>query len=162
MATIGSWTMEADRARTARAYEQTTRGSPADCGCADCRNFEALDESAFPEPFRAWLASLGIDWRKAAEIYATPVSNGRLTYGGWFHAVGRLLAGPKVEDAPILQGTRTRDTTSLWHHVTETFQVFLDERRDLAFQEFGEAPLVKIEFMAALPWVLPEEPAVTQ
>ncbi len=153
---IGPWTIEVDVEQTARVYELTTRGSPTDCGCEACRNFMALSEAAFPLQFRTWLSALGVDCRKAAEVHEwSPVSEGRLTYGGWFHGVGRIVTGvlATATSLGVVQAVEARP----WHAVTDTFKVIVDERRDLAFAEFGEAPVIQIEFMAELPWVLSKE-----
>ena len=147
---IGSWEVEVDVERTASVYEETKRGSPADCGCNECRNVQSLGDAAYPIQFLKLLMNLGIDFRKAAEIHdwGSEVVDGHKEYGGWFHCIGDILSGPLDATAS------TRADEWPWHKLEEGFKVVIDKRRDLAFKEFGDAPLVRLEFFARLPWVL--------
>ena len=44
-----------------------------------------------------------------------------------------------------------------WHILATDFKIFLDSKRDLSFDEFGDQPLVRINFFAREPWVLSEK-----
>ena len=68
---VALWNVEVDPDKTALVYQGTTRGSPTDCSCDDCRNFAQVGEKAFPEAFHQILLRLGIDYQKAAEVYSS-------------------------------------------------------------------------------------------
>ena len=148
---IGKWHLEVDTTSTRDVYERTLRGSPAACGCTICRNFAALGDAAFPSDFRDEAESLGIDPHKAAEIHEWfGFRDSHLNYGGWFHCIGRVLSGPADSD----WGTSVDDWP--WHNLTDSFKIVVDSRRDLAFDEFEDQPLVRVEFYAREAWVLSE------
>ncbi|TET37797.1 MAG: hypothetical protein E3J72_05355 [Planctomycetota bacterium] len=142
---IGQWMIKVDAEATRQVYEKTSRGSPANCDCNTCRNFTALGREAYPEPFRSLLNELGIDYRKAAEVFYTcPSSSSHLFYGGWFHFAGRIISGPH----------KTPDFRPL----PEGLEISICRDNDLVFEEFGDKPLVQIEFSTdSIPWVLDEE-----
>lgn len=148
---IGKWHLEVDTTSTRDVYERTLRGSPVDCGCILCRNFAALGDAAFPSIFRDEAESLGIDPHKAAEIHEWfGFRDSHLNYGGWFHCIGRVLSGPADSD----WGTSVDDWP--WHNLTDSFKIVVDSRRDLAFDEFEDQSLVRVEFYAREAWVLSE------
>lgn len=148
---IGEWRLDVDAVATQAVYAKTERGSPADCDCLPCANFAALGVAVYPAEFRAWAERLGIDLGKAAEVcHPTQFADPLLEYTGWFHAVGEVVAGrtdsgwsPRVPQWP-------------WLRVTDHFQLVIDRRRDLAFDEFADRPLVRLEFSTRQPWVLSE------
>ena len=149
---IGDWQLEVDPSATRDVYKRTSRGSPADCDCTICSNFAALGDDAFPDAFRDIAAQLGIDTRKAAEIHEWfGFQDEHLDYGGWFHCIGHVRSGrtesgwlESVEQWP-------------WYPLTDRFKIVVDDKRDLAFDEFVDQPLVRAAFYAREPWVLSED-----
>ena len=90
--TVGEWRLDVYPSATRRVYQRVRPGTPDKCRCIYCRNFVALDESAFPDSFKTLVAHLGVDFRKAAEIYELfNFSYGNLDYGGWFHFFESIL-----------------------------------------------------------------------
>lgn len=150
--TIGPWTVAADVENTAHIYKETKRGSPADCTCKSCHNFLILDEKVFPVVFHTYLLNLGVDFHKAAEIHEwSPPTDSFVLYGGWFHCIGRIVRGD-------ISGTAVENVNKWpWHEITREFEIVLDDRRDLAFSEFYDLPLVRIEFRTKLPLVIHEK-----
>ena len=148
---IGKWQLEVDASATRDVYERTSRGSPADCDCTICRNFSALGDTAFPSDFREAAERLGVDYHKAAEIHEWfGFRDNHLDYGGWFHCIGRVTSGPAESDRDTSPGEWP------WYDLTDSFKIVVDNRRDLAFEEFGDQPLVRVEFYAREAWVLSE------
>lgn len=145
---IEPWIVEGDPKRTAHVYRMAKRWLPNDCSCQECLNFQQLGERAYPDEFRRVMGNLGVDTHKAAEIYGTRVK-GNVHYGGWFHCVGKLLGEPQGR-----LETSARDTRLALRTLGKDFSFYLIEAATLAFREFGNEPLVQIEFESTLPWVL--------
>ncbi|HEX6991391.1 MAG TPA: hypothetical protein VF151_05890 [Gemmatimonadales bacterium] len=137
--------LEYDPVATRRAYAQRPAGSPEECGCADCRNFAATRDVAYPAPVRAILEQLGVDPTREAEIWRyNREADGWHRYGGFFHIVGRVLrSGPPDE-----------------HPVTPDFGWLLQTGADLVPEPFLGHDLVQLQFITRVPWVLaePDEP----
>jgi hypothetical protein len=60
------------------------------------------------------------------------------------------MSGPADSDS----GTSVNDRP--WRNITDRFRIVVDGRRDLAFDEFEDQPLVRVEFYAREAWVLSE------
>jgi len=89
-----------DKTRTMRAYAALLHGGCEDCGCSSCLNFAAQRDKAYPEDFRALLASLGIDPSKEGEVYECGPVGDLYLYGGWFYFSGNVLeAGERLSEA---------------------------------------------------------------
>ncbi len=89
-----------DKTRTMRAYAALLHGGCEDCGCSSCLNFAAQRDKAYPEEFRALLASLGIDPSKEGEVYECGPAGDLYLYGGWFYFSGNVLeAGERLSKA---------------------------------------------------------------
>ncbi len=135
-----------DREATVALYQQTIVIPGADqCKCVPCKNFGAQRGKLFPEEFLLILEELGVDPLKEWEAFdynfdpKTPRKN--LLYGGWF-----LFAGEVVEGLDKRPGA---DQKQFAYWFTSSFPV-------------GTLPtglkLCAIEFLAEIPWVLPEIP----
>jgi len=86
------------------------------------------------------LVNLGIDPAQPAEIYqAGPSQDGKVLYEGFFHLVGRLLAGDRERMAEAEDG----------------FCYFLHDAAARVPKVFATQPVVQFEFHVPLPWVLP-------
>src|SRR5438045_2062129 len=111
---LGSWTIEYDAEATAKCVQAMGGGSPEECGCADCKRFAAARVRAYPARFVELLRTLGTEPTSESEIYYLgELSRGRHRYGGWFHVVGKLIAGPegyqRIDDQFDLWFTNARD-----------------------------------------------------
>lgn len=91
---IGRWKLEPNADATAEAFKPIKSGSPEDCGCDPCANFAAARTNAYPGEFRSLLQVLGIPYDRETEMYHNcRLSNGKHSYGGWFHFIGQILMG---------------------------------------------------------------------
>jgi len=136
---FGIWSIRVDHESTEQAYAHCTDVAAA-CACAPCRNFVAARQHAFPEPALALLAELGIDPCCEAEVYwQGREESGLHQYGGWFHFVGEL-------EAEIDNIETVGQHAVLWftRHVA------------LVPAAFGDNPVIQLEFVTAIPWVLDE------
>ena len=112
--------------------------APEKCGCAGCHRFAAARNSAYPAGFVELLRTLGTQPKSETEIfYLGETTPGHHQYGGWFHAVGRLLAGPDA-----------KATRRLHYEALESpLAIGFTNARDLAPGAFGVHHLLQIEFL---------------
>jgi hypothetical protein len=141
---VGQQKILFDREATVALYRQTIMIPGADqCSCIPCKNFAAQRERLFPEEFHLFLRELGVDPLKEWEAFdynfdpKTPRKN--LLYGGWFLFAGELVEGLDKRPKP------EQKLFAYWF--TSSFPT-------------GRLPtglkLCAIEFLAEIPWVLPE------
>ena len=147
---IARWQLEINPAITARCHEQATIGW--NCDCVPCRNFKALDKKAFSATALDLFERLGVDYRKPVEAYHNArLENGLHNYGGWFHLVGKIESGAdalkQIGDTPC-QGTF--ELEPLGEHFLFGFSNCLG----LVRESFRDQPLVQLEFITEVPWVL--------
>ena len=89
------WLVEIDPEATATAYALQVDSFSERCGCVGCRNFVAVRENVFSTEVRAFLATLGIDYRKEADASQLgPPQDDLYQYSGWFNLVGRVFKDP--------------------------------------------------------------------
>lgn len=137
---IQEWVLACDVEATRRIYAQITEGGANECVCDYCKNYALLRARVFPEPARALLAQLGIDWRREAEVmHYNREESGLHFYGGWFHFVGHIES----------RGTQFK--------IAEDFSIDFGERYAPMFAQFKDEPTVRIDFSTHLPWVLENE-----
>jgi hypothetical protein len=139
---IGDQTIRYDREQTRKAYSLMQAGDAERCGCAYCRNFAAQRTRAYPAIFLHLLDKLGIEADKEGEVYDCGPDESRRTYGGWFYFVGELVdAGERMTDA------------------SSGFQYFFLDAKHLPRPnvDFGK-PVVAVEFITRVPWVIAEKP----
>ena len=148
--TIQRWQLEHDPEATRQAFVQLPVG--CGCDCQECRNFFAAIDRAFPAEFRRIAQQLGIEVTKPAEL----AHNGRedagvLIVGGWFHFVGRIIAGADA---------MREDSEGTGHfyleHLTPDFSLGFSSHLALVAEPFRSQPVVQLEFETRVPWVLPE------
>jgi hypothetical protein len=165
---ILKWTVEYDAAATRHVHDEMLSGSPESCGCAGCRNFAAARNVAYPPPALDLFHQLGIEYDRESEIgSAVDLGGGRFLYSGWFHFVGRIVAGPKgiTHVATVPRGNSGGIGAGEvylidFEPMTPGFALCLAEKKDMLPSEFGDEPVVQLEFKAEVPWVL-DEPAPT-
>lgn len=136
---LGGWVLDCDVEATRRAYAQMESGDCNQCTCLPCRNFVAARALAYPEAGLRLYEQLGIrpDREADADELGPSDARGRLYYG-WHHFVGRVVHDPG--DAVVLDG------------VTFSFL----ESRFRAHPAFDGHPLVQMEFVTSIPWLLAE------
>lgn len=146
---VSRWLIDHDPDATRRCYAALAVGTG--CDCNQCRNFDAAAGQAFPPAFAALASSLGIDPAKPAELchyYRDP--SGLHVTGGWFHLVGSIVTG---EDVMRRSGTVG---TFRFEELVPGFEFGFSARLALVGAAFAGLPLVQLEFMTRVPWVLAE------
>lgn len=139
---VGDQTIRYDREATAAIYATLKNGLAEDCMCVGCRNLVAQRNVVYPTPFRDLLDQLGVDPNKEGEAVADgPLESGLHHYGGWFFFVGEMvMAGEQfsqVTEAPYFGYFFTRGGPSP--------------------KAFRSAPSLRVEFIAHVKWVLPDQ-----
>jgi len=144
---IGRWELDIDPVLTAECF---ARSNGPRCNCEGCRNFRALGENAFPIPFRALAAELGIDLSKPSELGHYSIGPGSLhDMHGWFHLVGSIRFG---RDA-----TRQVAENSWWADDEPLLglpELGFTNRTALLPEAFKGLPIVQLDFRMGVPWVL--------
>jgi|SRR5215469_12617055 len=112
------------------------------CTCISCKNFAAQRTKIFPEEFLTFLKELGVDppheW-EAFDYDFGPENPHTHLYGGWFLFCGELIEGL---DKKSELGART-----FAHWFTTSFPASTLPK---------EVKLCAVEFLARIPWILPE------
>jgi hypothetical protein len=133
-----------DREATLDLYRQTiTIPGTVSCSCISCKNFTAQRGKAFSQEFVQLLMTLGIDPLKEWEAFDYDFGEDRSghLYGGWFLFVGGLVQG--------MDGRPESNQEPLAYWFTGSFPT-------------GTLPIgpkyCAVEFLARIPWVLPEAP----
>ena len=140
---IGGQKIRFDHETTVQLYRETVTASGADCcDCLFCKNFARQRGVIYPEEFNILLARLGVDHLKEWEAFdlgPSDTDSKRRVYGGWFLFCGELLEEPDVrpEGQPFL----------FWF--TKSFP---------NVSVPNELKICAVEFLAEIPWVLPEPP----
>ncbi|MAT97170.1 MAG: hypothetical protein CL608_08510 [Anaerolineaceae bacterium] len=148
---ILDWIIEVDRARTIAFYTKMLTPS-ASCGCLYCRNFEEA-VPGLPKKFGGILAKLGVDIKKAAEVYELgELKTGIHLYGGWYHVTGRIVQG---DESFLHIDDRTRQAN--FRQLDEDFYIGFTTKINLVAKDFPK-PVLQLEFTGNLPWLLTESP----
>jgi hypothetical protein len=91
---LGPWTLDVDLDATRDLYGRIPDGAE-ECNCNHCQDWATDRSATVPHEVRDVLASLGIDWRREAEVYELDPRRSSHLCAGWFHAVGRVVTGPR-------------------------------------------------------------------
>ncbi len=156
---IGRWLVRPDVRRTREAHSKLARSGAAECSCTGCENFEAVRPQLLAGPLGRILGQLGISPPWEVEVYEMGRSaSGLHLYGGWFHFVGTIESGG---DAGRRVGAGSRVRTAADHDsLSETLSVGFHTDVDLVREPFAGLPLVQLDIVAELPWVIAaEEPS---
>lgn len=144
-----SWGIEYDAVLTEQVYK-CLASSPEECVCENCKNFLLARKNVYPENFKRMLEQLGIDYKKEIEIcYFQRIRPGWHLYKGWFHFVGH------IRNMPSDEGTRIYKLVPDFKDFAWSFT----NKQDLVPEAFGQSPVVQLEWIGIVPWVidLPEE-----
>jgi hypothetical protein len=104
-----------------------------------CRNWVLTRARLIPGELQQLLNPLGIPFDLDTEVY----HNGRLasglhSYAGWYHFVGRILAGERENSPPLSFAP---------------FSVYFASNCSLLPDAFAGQPVVQLEFTADVPWL---------
>ena len=135
---LGDQTFTFDKSATEAAYALLEGGDADRCGCDPCRNFALQRNIAYPLDFLALLDRLGIDALKEGEVFEHgPEPSGKRLYGGWFYFVGTIdVRGENQIEA-------------------NGFSYFIGTSFPKPPPPFRDQPVLAVEFVTRLPWVLP-------
>lgn len=111
---ILDWEIEIDREKTIQHYKELPLVSNI-CCCSNCINYvEAC--SYLPIEFLNLSENLGIDFKKAAEIfYCTDYDNGTCLYWAGCNIIGRIISGPDIY--PKLSDIKYWEDTKAQHKI---------------------------------------------
>ena len=147
---FGRWELLYDPELTGKSYASVTVGGPEECGCDPCLNFIAARQQIYKPGVLELFRKLGISHDREVEIYhLARVSPGRHLYGGWFHFVGSIASGADA----AMQVTENSWRPAL-EKTSESFSLGFSSRLGLVRRPFKNLPLVQLEFMAEVPWIL--------
>ena len=153
---FGNYTLDVDVDRTRAFYSRDdVKTTSEQCICAGCQNFDKAILKT-PAAVTDFLESLGIDPRKPAEVFDVMGGldeNGQVLYNGFYHICATRLEGEDAwvrtsESSMHLDGDRM-------YAVDDSFKVSFEERVLLLHKDFP-TPVLQLEIVARLPWVLPE------
>lgn len=148
---IGRWKLRFDAEATREAFSGVPLGSPESCGCAECLNFAAVRESAYPPEALAIFERLGVDPRKESEIWRTHRDESGLHhYGGFFHFVGSIEGGRDAKR--LVNGIGTFELEP----AGGDFQFGFTSDAALIPESFAGKEVVQLEFQTRVAWVLGE------
>jgi len=144
--TVARWLIDHDPATTRECFARLRTGTA--CTCNQCRNFDAAAGRTFPQDFIELCQLLGLDPTKPAELahYCREASGLYLT-AGWFHFVGRILDGRDVLDG---------EGAYEFEKLPSEFEFGFTSRLSLVPDAFAGHPIVQLEFVTRVPWVLAE------
>jgi hypothetical protein len=146
------WELECDSVATRRGYREITSGAPESCHCATCRNFAATRQEIYPALVLRLFDELGIVADREAEVYHNcQVKPALHNYGGWFHFVGSIATGADAS-RQIALNAWTFDREK----VRDRFELGFTRRIGLLHKAFQDQAVVQVEFIAMVPWVIPE------
>jgi len=138
-----------------RKYYKTAKLISEGCSCRGCMNYEkAID--FLPQKVVSFFAQLGVDMKKAREIYANcPNADNTLLYGGWYHVCATMIQGESAW-IPTGQGNGYYLDETKAFFVTDNFKVFFQEECDLIDKHFP-LPAIQLEIDANIPWVFSQK-----
>ena len=151
--TFGNYTVDIDVEKTRETYRKLPSVGQA-CGCDGCVNFEKAVDVLSAE-VRSFFDVLGVDLKRIVECYVNcQTADGALFYGGFCNLCGRLVDG---ESAWV----KDSETSGIYDHgrayyIHGDFCVSFQEECHLIEKAF-EAPIIQMDFMATIPWVLDRE-----
>ncbi len=146
---FAGWVLECDAEATQRAHAARRRGASEHCGCASCRNFAAVRTLGLGAQLRRLLSQLGVppDRETGVQDAGPAVRCGCRRYHGWYHAVGRIVHDPMLDQDP--PGDPVVD-------LPRGVRVFITEDVAAAPASFDGLAVFRVEFSADLPWILDE------
>ncbi len=150
---FGRYSVEIDVNKTKQFYEKA-RLISQDCSCDGCQNYELAFEY-LPDSVKTFFDTLGVDYKRACECYVnTKNSDGTLLYGGFYHICGTVLSGSSA-------WVEKNNNSSFWdenltYKIDDGFQVSF-QNVVYALEEGFPDPVIQLEFLAIIPWVLNRE-----
>jgi hypothetical protein len=134
-----------DREATAALYrDKITVPGTERCTCISCKNFAAQRDNVFPDEFLQFLKELGVEPPREWEAFDYdfgPENPESHLYGGWFVFCDEIIEG--------FGTTLELGSGNFAHSFTNSFPASTLPK---------DRKLCAVEFLARVPWVLPEAP----
>ncbi|MDE6729142.1 MAG: hypothetical protein K2J80_14575 [Oscillospiraceae bacterium] len=146
---FGKFKLDVDTDKT-REYYKTAELITKGCTCDGCTNFEKAAD-VFPKPVKELFGDLGIDPKKAADVFTCCSENNgaKLYYIGCYVFFGKILAGERIK---LFE--KVDENTSVGR-LREDRLFKADEDYYVGFEPNGdsvETALMEVHFH--VPWVL--------
>lgn len=153
---FGQFEIDVDIDRTREFYKNA---GFFNCDCQGCRNY-AKAVNSLPEEVLQFFDSLGVDMKKAAEVWAIVANpDGSVLYNNFYHLCGKLLGG----ESAWVQTPVEKPDMEMYHwdntktfSVSNGFNVSFHTDAVCVEDDFPE-PILQMEISANIPWVLDEE-----
>lgn len=149
--TFGNYKLDIDVERT-REFYKIERHLAEGCSCDGCQNFAKACES-FPQNVLDFFEKMGIEPKKAAEVYINCAENNGKTvfYGGFYHICGTVLDGESAWE-PMSENVNRWETNRCFE-VAPNFFVSFEQGGSLIADGFPK-PIVSMNIEFHVPWVL--------
>ncbi len=145
--TYETWSLNYDDMLTRKLFRDVVSG-PEECACDPCKNLVLSREQIYPKDLMTMLDRLGIDYQKETELcYFNRVKPGWHFYKGWFHFVGQIQEAPDDGGKGIYGCVPD----------AESFAWSFRDKPDFVPKAFGEHPVVQLDWVALVPWLLDTE-----
>lgn len=137
------WELIVDKQSTINAYAEVEYGGSRSCSCGDCAEYTRRIDSIFPGNVKQLFESLGIDYRKDAEVTHIISDDNDNYCSGWFHFIGEFKG--KSCAMPM----RDKAHSLLLTEVSENFNIGFHKSGSLALFQ-TTYPLVQVEFSTVI------------
>jgi hypothetical protein len=153
---VGGNVLECDVDATVAAFAAYTPKLPWTCQCSGCRNYRVARDLIYTAPVLEFFAQFGIDTMKPAEIYEGGLVGDTFNCGCWFQFAG-TMATPPQEPVQTANMRVRKIITERAVYISEALQVdFTDTVLGLVPPSFKGRPLVQLECLFKIPWLLAE------
>ena len=144
---LSNWTIEYDFNKTKDFYKNFNYIID-DCNCYYCKNyFNYVDNLS--NKILDFFNTLGLDIKKATEIYVLNNNNdGIILYGGFYHIVGNLLSNNDVWGNSIINEKEL-------YIVDKDFKIGFTKKLSLVPKDFPK-PVLQMEIITNIKWILEE------
>lgn len=145
--TLKTYSFLYDKKATEQAYRNFNTFCVEQCPCSFCENFNASRDEIYTAEFLKLLHKIGINPRQEAEVYHIKAcNNNKHLYGGWFHFVGRLNNRSPSNGQSAIEKI----------NFGENLKVFITDQTMLIDSAFQNKPVLQLEFIVVVPWLIEE------
>ena len=150
---FGKYILDVDVEKTRDFYNRVEKITDG-CDCAGCRNYEKWAIST-DNKIKHVFYQMGAQIEKATEVYVNWVNKDEsVFYGGFYHLCGKILQGCQVWDEINEKHCVLNEDVFL--ELGDNYRVAFTEDI-LLIEENFPMPVIQIEILANIPWVLSEE-----
>ena len=151
--TLGPYTLDVDVEKTKRYYD-TAKSVGEECTCDGCQNLEKA-VGTLPKDIQKRFTDLGIDLTKLIECELNcPQEDGTLLYGGFYYVCGTMLRGETAWEK--ISDMHFHLNEEKMYAVAPNFRICFSADPSARSDTFP-APILQMEIVLTLPWVLDKE-----